>query len=170
MGAWVAFEAAVRMEQLGLRAPGALIVSANDSPSRHRDRRRRRPSAAESDADLLGWLGRVGQLPPAILADPDLRQMAVDLLRADLRASSTYRYVSGVRVHAPLQVIHGSDDPIASPESAQRWREQAAGPFSVTELPGGHFYTDDLWPRLPEHFTALRRPAALGSRTIAPIG
>lgn len=155
MGAWVAFEAAVRAEQLGLRPPSALVVSANDSPSRHRARRERKPSDADSDADLLAWLSRVGQLPAAILADPELRQMAADLLRADLRMSSTYRYEPGVRVHAPMQVIHGTDDPIASAEAALRWREQAAGPFSVTELPGGHFYTGDLWARLPRSFTAL---------------
>jgi surfactin synthase thioesterase subunit len=170
LGAWVAFEAAVRMEQLGLRPPDALVVSANDSPDRHRNRRERSPSSADSDADLLDWLSRVGQLPTAVLADPDLCQMAVELLRADLRMSSTYRYLPGVQVHAPMQVIHGTDDPVATPEAAQRWRTQAAGRFSVTELPGGHFYTDGLWACLPRHFAALstgadpiRRPVVTGA-------
>lgn len=163
MGAWVAFDAAVRAECLGLRPPSALIVSASDSPSRHRSRREGRPAVADTDDDLLSWLTRVGQLPAEILADADLRQMAVELLRADLRMSSTYRYEPGVRVQAPVQVIHGADDPLAPAEAARRWREQAAGPFSVTALPGGHFYTGDDWARLPRHFTALSPLATLAA-------
>jgi surfactin synthase thioesterase subunit len=160
MGAWVAFEAAARMEALGLRPPEALVVSANDAPTRWEQRRTRRPNAGDTDAELLRWMREVGQLPAEILADADLCEMAVELLRADLVMSSTYRYRPGVRVSAPMQVIHGTTDPVAGAEAAQRWRELSTGPFATLCLPGGHFYTEELWAGLPRHLAGLMTAGA----------
>ncbi len=164
MGAWVAFEAAARMEQSGLRPPDALVVSANDAPTQWQRRRERRPTAADTDRQLLDWMSRVGQLPDELLADADLCEIAVEVLRADLRMSSSYRYLPGVSVRTPTQVIYGVDDPIAGPEAAQRWQSVTTGPFSIRCLPGGHFYTDELWAKLPEYFAGLMMPQPLVSQ------
>src|SRR5439155_10218574 len=102
-GAWVAFDVAVRMARLGGAAPRALVVSASEVPVDWHRKRERLPSPRDTDETLLAWMRDVGQLSDLVLAEPDLRQMAVDLLRADMRVSRSYRYPAGEAVDVPVQ-------------------------------------------------------------------
>ncbi|OLF09098.1 hypothetical protein BLA60_21180 [Actinophytocola xinjiangensis] len=154
MGAWLAFDVATRLEQRGVRGPDAVVVSASDAPSRHAAARRRPPLLTDTDEQLCTWLHRVGQLDEEILADPDLRQITLELLRADMRVSDSYRYVPGVAVRAPLHVLYGTADEDPAAEVAQRWRLLAAGEFTTEVLPGGHFYDEPTWAGLPSTIMA----------------
>ncbi|WP_435239118.1 thioesterase II family protein [Streptomyces sp. YPW6] len=156
MGAWVAFDLARRLERSeeGDRPPSALIVSAAVSPALVAEARGISPSSGDSDEELLTWMGGVGQASSAVLAEPELRQMAVEVFRADLRVVDTYRHPAGATVAAPMQVLHGEGD-VVDARAAESWRPLAKGPFAVDRLPGGHFYTPEVWARLPERLTAL---------------
>ncbi|MFD4020180.1 thioesterase II family protein [Streptomyces sindenensis] len=156
MGAWVAFDLARRLERSdeGDRPPSALIVSAAVSPALVAETRGISPSSGDSDEELLTWMGGVGQASSAVLAEPELRQMAVEVFRADLRVVDTYRHPAGATVAAPMQVLHGEED-VVDARAAESWRPLAKGPFAVDRLPGGHFYTPQVWARLPERLTAL---------------
>ncbi|HEY0699328.1 MAG TPA: alpha/beta fold hydrolase [Micromonospora sp.] len=155
LGAWVAFDVAVRMARAGGTAPRALVVSASEAPIDWHTRQDASPNPDDSDEELLAWMSEVGQLPDAILADPDLSQMAVDLLRADQQMSRTYRYPPQTRLDIPVQVFYGAKDPAVSAEESHRWRLLTTGDFQIEELPGEHFYTDEVWARLPDRITAL---------------
>jgi surfactin synthase thioesterase subunit len=154
MGAWVAFEVAARLEGSG-RGPDALLVSAVESPLDWAEHRHKPPTAFDGDEELLAWMRGEGQLPDAVLGDDDLRELALSLLRADLRAADSYRYVPGTMLRAPIEVLYGAADPDVDAASAGRWRELTSGACVLTELPGGHFYTDGLWARLPAHSRLL---------------
>ncbi|GAB3484182.1 thioesterase II family protein [Amycolatopsis cihanbeyliensis] len=150
LGAWVAFEAASRLERAGT-APESLVVSASESPiDCQANPYPRTPCPENTDEELLAWMRDAGQLPEVIHSDPDLREIAVELLRADMRVSRSYRYRHGTTVSAPMQVLYGEDDSSVGAEDAERWRLVSSGPFQITRMPGGHFYTDDIWARLPE--------------------
>lgn len=155
MGAWLAFDVATRLEQRGMRGPDAVVVSASDAPTRHAEVRARPPLLTDTDEQLCAWLRRVGQLDEEIFADPDLREMAVELLRADMRVSNSYRYVPGVTVRAPVHLLSGAEDEdTPALGAARRWRLLAAGEFRAEVLPGGHFYDEETWARLPRTFMA----------------
>lgn len=154
MGAAMAFEVAARMERSG-RGPTGLIVSASESPTDWAEKADRPPSARQSDAELLEWMTTVGQLPKEFLDEPELVAIAIDLLRADLAVSASYRYLPGTTVRAPMQVLYGVDDGPNAEAQAKRWVALAAGEVRVDELPGGHFYVPEIWAALPERFTAL---------------
>jgi surfactin synthase thioesterase subunit len=156
LGGWVAFEVAAGLERAGAAPPEALVISSCVAPADWRNRHERAPSPTDTDSELLTWMSEVGQLPAAVLAEPDLREMAVELLRADMDVSYSYRYQPGVRTRVPTQVLHGRDDHLVPVESVRRWRLVTSGAYQVDELPGGHFYTDEVWERLPERFAALR--------------
>lgn len=160
MGAWLAFDVAVRLAQARRRLPSAVVASANDAPSRWSAKLAKPPTLADTDEQLLAWMGGVGQLSEVVLQEPDLRRMALDLFRADLRVSDSYRYVPGVRCPVPLHVLHGAEDPDVGREAAARWRLLAAAGFSATELPGGHFYTKEAWAALPARVDELSLAAA----------
>ena len=154
MGARVAFELTARLERSGARPPEALVVSAADAPTRWADDLGRPPTSADTDAELLVWMSGVGQLAPEVLAEPDLRGIALEVMRADLRVAESYRY-AGSTVGAPVQVLYGAEDADVPAEAARRWRPLTAGGFAVTELPGGHFYTPEVWRTLPTLVPAL---------------
>ncbi|MCP9206887.1 thioesterase II family protein [Streptomyces sp. NEAU-Y11] len=161
MGAWVAFDLTCRLEAGAGTPPRTLIASGADSPVRWAEKRRETPTSADTDEELLTWMSTVGQLSDAVLAEPELRAMAVEVFRADLLASDGYRYREGVTVRTPLQVLYGAEDDLEDP--AKGWRPLAAGEFRADVLPGGHFYTPEVWARLPEAVAALH-PAAAGNR------
>ncbi|HZM74977.1 MAG TPA: alpha/beta fold hydrolase [Candidatus Limnocylindrales bacterium] len=153
MGAWVAFEVAAAAERDGWPAPRALIVSASSPPSRAAQERLAPPTLGASDEQVLDWMRRVGQLSELIIADPGLRALTLELFRADRRASDSYEFTPGRMVRAPLQVLSGVDDPQVTDEGG--WRALAAGDYRFDKLPGGHFYTPEIWAQLPRHIAAL---------------
>ncbi|MGW7345147.1 thioesterase II family protein [Streptomyces sp. NPDC054854] len=160
MGAWVAFDLAVRAERAGGPAPRAVVVSAAHAPSRVREALSTPPSLYDTDEELLDWMGSAGQLADAVRAEPELTRMAVDAFRADLRVLDGYHHRPGTRVRAPLHVLYGERDMMGAAD-VEAWRPLTAGGFTATPLPGGHFYTPEVWRRLPDHVPALR-PAEPG--------
>jgi surfactin synthase thioesterase subunit len=96
-----------------------------------------------------------GMLPEHVAADPDLTELAVELMRADIRVRDTFHYVPGSRVDVPLQVLTGENDTVIEPNAGEQWRDLANGGFSHDVLPGGHFYTSEVWSRLPSYLPAL---------------
>lgn len=153
MGGWLAFDVAARLQRSARPGPYGLVVSASEPPSRWVDQQSRRPFVSDTDEQLLTWMRDTGQLSPEVLAEPDLREMAVSLLRADLRVLDSYRYSPGTVLDLDLNVLFGAEDPTADRAAADGWRDLTRGRCRLTELPGGHFYTPDVWANLPRHMT-----------------
>lgn len=151
MGGWVAFDLARRAVRRAVAPPQALIVSAADAPSHWQHLKKGVPALGDTDEDLVGWMGASGQLPEGLRADPQIRQIAVELLRADMRVLETYRYGAGERAPVPVQVLYGREE--GTEAAAGRWRALSPAGFEATRLPGGHFYTPQVWSRLPEYMT-----------------
>jgi surfactin synthase thioesterase subunit len=153
MGARVAFDVTVRLEAAGEAMPLALVLSGSTGPNRAAAERDKPPRSSDTDAELLDWMRRVGQLSDMIVADPDLRRMALQLFRADKRAADSYTFTPGTTVRTPMHVLYGRDD--EDTDVDLDWAPLAAGPYRYDELPGGHFYTPELWANLPNHMAPL---------------
>ncbi|SCF61761.1 Thioesterase domain-containing protein [Streptomyces sp. Ncost-T6T-2b] len=108
-----------------------------------------------------------GQVSEGARADPEIMQIAVEILRADMRVMDTYRYRANERVSTPLHFLYGADDDLDGPGAAERWQQLGRAGFESTRLPGGHFYTPEVWARMPGHLSSLR-PARHGSAS-APV-
>ena len=154
MGAIMAFDVAVQLERQGT-GPTALTVSASESPDVWQHKRSRPPHLGQTDDELLEWMSTIGQLPKELLAEPELVRMAVDLLRADLTVSATYRYEPGTVVRAPMQIVYGVDDADDPAKQAESWSHLAAGDARIDQLAGGHFYTPDVWATFPAKLAAF---------------
>ncbi|MGW2183904.1 thioesterase II family protein [Streptomyces sp. NPDC001732] len=152
MGSWVAFEVVAELERLGVALPTELVVSGGTAPHK-RELRDDVPRSADSDDALVAWMREFGQMSPMVANEPELRQIAVELLRADLGVSESYRYKQGTRAKVPMRLLYGTED--AEPFSVveQDWKSLADGGFEAYQLPGGHFYEADVWSRLPEWWT-----------------
>lgn len=155
MGGWMAFDVTVRIQQRDGPLPDALVVSSVNAPSDGVQRRDMFPAQHETDEQVLRWLHVNGLLPEYVLGDQDLRDMAVELMRADMRVRDSFYYREGTRVPVPLQVLSGAADDVIDPEAAAKWRALAGGDFHHEVLPGGHFYTPEIWTRLPDFMGPL---------------
>ncbi|MFD8826508.1 thioesterase II family protein [Streptomyces sp. NPDC059605] len=151
MGSWVAFEVVAQLERLGVAPPTELVVSGGTAPHK-RELRDDVPRSSDSDDALVAWMREFGQMSPVVANEPELRRMAVELLRADLGVSESYRYARGTRARVPLRLLYGTRDAEPFPVVEQDWKSLADGGFEAHQLPGGHFYETDVWAGLPRRF------------------
>ncbi|MGW1072812.1 thioesterase II family protein [Streptomyces sp. NPDC002537] len=162
MGGWMAFEAATRIERDGGPAPEALVVSSCNAPDRGLTPRDMFPAMQDTDAELLTWMKSNGLMPAHVLGDPDLEEMALELMRADIEVRDTFRHTPDAKVRASLQMLSATDDSVIEADAGEQWRALALGDYRHDVLPGGHFYTPDIWNTLPTRIAALNTPTGAG--------
>lgn len=137
MGAVVAYETARAVRELTGREPMHLFVSAFRSPrTPHAE-----PIHELPDAELVAELQRrYDGIPAQVLANPEVLELTLPIVRSDLALLHSYTYRPGAIPGCPLTAIGGSDDPWVSPAELEDWRHFTTGPFATHRLPGGHFY------------------------------
>ncbi|MFD5174267.1 thioesterase II family protein [Nocardia sp. NPDC058379] len=137
MGSVVAFETCRRLEQAGSTAR-VLFASGRRAPSAPQ------PGTVHllDDRELAAQLLEFGGTPPALLADPEFRQLILSITRNDYRAIETYTCATETTVASPIVALAGADDADAQLADIQAWRTHTTGDFTATTFPGGHFYLD----------------------------
>ncbi|MER7761394.1 alpha/beta fold hydrolase [Streptomyces sp. NPDC097619] len=151
MGAVLAHETARRLSDAGLPAPRRLFLSGRGAPTG-------RPSVHDrlsGDAEVLAAVTMLGGTGPAVLDDPELREMVLPALRADYAALGSYDSAPGTPLDTGITALIGDSDPVVTVAEAAAWEEHTTGDFRLEVFPGGHFYLD-------EHTEALSSAVAEG--------
>lgn len=136
MGATIAFEVALRMEQQLGRSPVTLFASGRRAPSRHRDE----TVHQRSDDGIVKEMQLLAATDARLLGDPELLRMILPAIRSDYRAAETYRYEPGPKLRSPILALVGDADPKVTVDEAQSWSEHTTGTFELQTFSGGHFY------------------------------
>lgn len=138
MGALIAFELA---RHLGTDTGNNLVhlfVSgrrAPQLPSLHK------PLHNLSDAELVIYLqNRYHGIPQAILNEPELLQIFLPVLRADLTLLETAFYTPAKPLSCPITALGGEQDDHVTREELLAWQEQTVSTFTLRMFPGDHFY------------------------------
>jgi medium-chain acyl-[acyl-carrier-protein] hydrolase len=145
MGGLIAFELARELLRRSARLPTVLAVSGRSAPqlAAHRTRLHLLPAEV-----LLDSLTAVGGMPREVRAVPELVELLLPTLRADLKLAETYRWTSDPSpLPCPIVVFGGAQDPLVESSGLGAWQDCSAEPVSVRIFPGDHFY---LWPVGPE--------------------
>lgn len=108
-----------------------------------------RPQAAEAgaiadlddDAVVSAMAARYGCVHPA-LADPEIRELALPALRADLKLLDTYIYRSAPKLASALTIYASPDDPITANANLADWEGETTARFDIVEIAGGHFFNE----------------------------
>ncbi|WP_181798146.1 thioesterase II family protein [Streptomyces sp. WELS2] len=137
MGALVAYETARVLHEWSAPAPLRLFLSGRGAPTRPGPHDR-----LPDDAAILAAVRRLGGTPAGVLADPDLRELALPVLRADYRALAGYRHPPREPLDIPVTALAGDTDPVAAPDEVARWGEFTRSGCELRVFPGGHFYLD----------------------------
>ncbi|MFF9501304.1 thioesterase II family protein [Streptomyces sp. NPDC014656] len=156
MGAVLAYETARRLRAAGQAGPRHLFLSGRRAPALD-------PSPHDrmlTDADVMAAVRRLGGTTPAVLDDPELREMVMPALRADYRAVGRYAWRPGAPLDVPIGVFVGDGDPVVTVEQAGAWRDFTTAATTLEVFQGGHFYLDRHLPAIARSVTgALAAPA-----------
>ena len=142
MGSLIAYELTVHLQQAGGRSPDRLFVSGRRAP----DEIDTRPDlhALPTSTFLVELQRRYGAIPAPVLAEPELLELLVPVVRADIRAVESYRApAQPVRIAAPVHVYGGESDEHPLPSQLSGWSRCALDSVRVRVFPGNHFYLNE---------------------------
>lgn len=93
-----------------------------------------------SDHDLMQKLKEYNGTPPAVLANQELMELVLPMIRADFSLVETWKYRSMPLLAVPISVLAGKKDDRSSDEQVQGWQRESSGPFAVHWFEGDHFF------------------------------
>ncbi|NES24802.1 MAG: thioesterase [Symploca sp. SIO3E6] len=137
MGALISFELVRQLRRQNLPLPSHLLVSGRRAPQIPYQK----PFTHQlSDADFIEDLRQKGGTPEAVLNNPELMQLFMPIMRADLGLNETYSYTTEPPLDCPISVLGSLEDTEVSREQLDAWREHTTGSFSLQMFPGNHFF------------------------------
>lgn len=135
MGASVAHEVAIRLEQRHGVVLQRLFVSARLAPQILR------PASRDSgDIALLERIRLIGGTQTAALDHPELRELLLPVFRADFRITDAYAPGRRDPISSPITGFAGNEDPAVPVSSMAAWARSTSAAFDLQVFPGDHFY------------------------------
>lgn len=148
LGGLIAFEAArILARDTELQQPRALIVAAAEAPA---GKPSRPHLHALSDAEFTRkQMDRYpGGISPAVLAEPDLMEMLLPILKADMKMFETYQYAPAAPLACPMYIMTGEQDRVCTSSAMAGWEKETSGPFFAETVAGNHFFINNAVDRM----------------------
>ncbi len=135
LGAVLAYEFALRLRDL---SPGCqrLFVSGSPGPSRLRAGR----ATGLNDGDFLDQVRSFAGYSHPALDDPEMRELLLPMIRADVEMHENYRASAGAILDIPVTCVRGREDDLVSREDVAAWQGATNVPIEIVEVSGGHMY------------------------------
>lgn len=145
LGGLVAYEAAQGLRRACGREPEQLIVAARTAPRTFDGTR----VTDLPDAAFLARIERLyGAMPEAIRREPELRDMAIRITRADLKVVESYEYRPEAALNCPITAFAGTQDQNTPAADLEAWARRTSARFSLRWFEGGHFFINSCGPRV----------------------
>ena len=138
MGSLLAFELAHSLRTHRLREPSHLFLSGRNAP--HLYLGQTKLHKLPDDRFLAELDTRYGGLPQEVLADPELLELYLPILRADLTLLETHLHRDRHPLACPISAFAGKQDKNVSMTGLEAWAEHTAAAFESEWFVGGHFY------------------------------
>lgn len=137
MGAVICFELA-RALRAENKTPAHLIVSGRRAPQ-YPDRRP--PLTSLPDNEFVAEIcRRYNGIPREVFDHPELLELLLPTLRADVELLETYEYKEAPPFAFPITALGGDSDSETSKEEIAAWRDQTSAGFSMKIFSGDHFF------------------------------
>jgi len=137
MGALVSYEFARRLQREQQPQPFQLFVSGCSAPH---VRLVDEPTYNLPEPEFIDELRRLQGTPPEVLEHIELMQLMMPIIRADFKASQTYKYVPGPPLECAIRAFGGLKDDMVPRAEVEAWSEHTRGSFRAQMLPGDHFF------------------------------
>lgn len=149
MGAIIAFELARYLRRYARSTPSHLFISAHRAPQLpYRDPL----SSTMPEDEIKENLRRLNGTRQGVLANSELMDLMLPILRADLQLGETYRFTDEEPLASPISVLGGRQDAEISYDDLLAWQMHTCGAWSIRLFEGDHFFLhsaeDELLPLL----------------------
>jgi len=151
MGALLGFEVIRELRRTGGALSQHLFVSGRAAPHIPM---RRKPISGLPTPLLLEELRRMNGTPEAVLREPELLQLLLPILRADLELLETSHYTPEAPLDCAITSFIGSDDAFVPIDDAAGWQEHTSAAFALKVFDGDHFF---LYPQQADLLDSLLR-------------
>lgn len=138
LGALTSFELAREVRRRGLPGPSHLFVCARSAP--HLPSEWRPIHHLPNDQMVTEVQARYGGIPQVILNDPELLELFLPILRADLEILETYEYTPEAPLNCDIIAYGGYQDWAVTEQQINAWEEHTTGNFVQEMFPGNHFF------------------------------
>ncbi len=142
-GAVLAYEVAAALSEDGGHDL-LLVVSGSAGPATKTSGTAR--LTGRDDASFLEGIRRLTGYRHPALDDPELRELLLPGLRADVEMAETYEHDALQSLAHPVIAVRGAEDALVSSAAAAEWAAVTSGGFRLETVPGGHMYLVDRWP------------------------
>lgn len=95
------------------------------------------------DDELLRRVVEGGGLSDAVLAEPELVELLLPVLRADFQKLDDYVFAAGEPVGVPIVAFAGREDRAVPLVDIEAWERHAGAGLTVHEVDGDHFFLHD---------------------------
>jgi surfactin synthase thioesterase subunit len=149
LGGRHAFDVLRHLHATGGRLPVKLYVGGSRAPHLHTNGPFDGLSTVDDD-ELLRRVVAGGGLSDEVLAEPELVELLLPIMRADFAELDRYEFVPGPPLPVPVVAFAGRADRAVSLAEVQAWAEHAGAGLTVHEVDGGHFFLHDEASRVTD--------------------
>jgi surfactin synthase thioesterase subunit len=139
LGAILAYETAHQLRELDGPQVLRLFVSGSPGPWSRRANR----ATGLTDEQFLGRVQELAGYQHPALVHPELRELLLPILRADVAMHEDYRPPVKGQLDVPITTLRGDRDELVSAAEAAEWQAASTVGCRSVELPGGHMYLVD---------------------------
>jgi len=150
MGGLISFELTRLLRRKYARSPVHLFISGRRAPQIPS---KKPPIHTLPELAFLQELRHLKGTPEEVLANAELMQLLLPILRADFAVLETYFYTKEPPLACPITVFGGWQDREVSCDPLEAWREQTSTTFSLYMLPGDHFFIQSAQTLLLQRIT-----------------
>ena len=155
MGALLAFELTRELRRMKMPQPEHLFLAA----FRAQHFRAPTPGFTTSRTKSCKAVLATDGTPRSVLDNDEIMGQLLPTLRADFELCDTYQYSDEEPLSVPIAVFGGLNDVRVGRADLELWNVQADNEYSLTMLPGGHFFLRSAQNQLLAHLAATLQPA-----------
>ncbi|RPI01129.1 MAG: thioesterase [Calditrichaeota bacterium] len=137
MGALLSFELTHVLWRHMIKLPLHLYMSAHRAP--HVDSGKS-PLYDLPESDFVQKIQELNGTPTEVLANPELRNIFLPILRNDMKICETYIFKPRLPLPCDMTVYGGLADQDISPDMLLAWKQHTTGQFTSRFLDGDHFF------------------------------
>jgi medium-chain acyl-[acyl-carrier-protein] hydrolase len=146
LGALISYELVRQLRRRGKSLPQHLFVAARRAP--HVPSRDTDCHQLPDPAFIDTLIQRYNGIPPAVLAEPELMNLFLPVLRADFTLMETYQHASEDLLEIPITVFGGMQDRVVPRNDLDAWKDLTTATTQVHMIDGDHFFLQTAQPTL----------------------
>lgn len=138
MGAGLAFEAIITMQNAFNKIPDLFIATGRHPPHHHY------PVKVENLTDelLLEYIENLSDLKRELPRHEEFLQFYIPKIRADYALNNSIPIHSATPLSIPMTIINGENDSLINHHQLAEWQQHTAFPLQSTVVAGGHFFME----------------------------